>query len=147
MAVYEALWAPAPVHRTCAVRKHAESARMITNRCQAVGIPQELLHPDYLAGHSSDLCGKFHHHSIRISRISRPWLCTVNTGAKQHYYYAHLENHIPVSSSFLLLQDFKTLVIPTFVTISSAFALPTTFLCSTLITLTVHSNSCSHGTL
>ena len=147
MAVYEALWAPAPVHRTCAVNKHAESARMITNRCQAVGIPQELLHPDYLAGHSSDLCGKFHHHSIRISRISRPWLCTVNTGAKQHYYYAHLDNHIPVSSGFLLLPDFYPLVIPTFMTIWSAFALQIAFLCSTLTTLSGHSNSRFHSTV
>lgn len=82
MAVYEALWAPAPVHQMCAVSKHAESARMITNQCEAVGIPQKLLYPDYLAGQSSDLCGKFRHQSIRITRISRPRLCIVNTGAK-----------------------------------------------------------------
>jgi hypothetical protein len=117
MAVYEALWAPAPVHRTCAVGKHAESARMITNRCQAVGIPRKLLYPDYLAGQSPDLYDKFYHHSIRISLISRLRLCTVNTSAKQHYYYAHPENHITASSGFLLLQDSYPLVIPTFVTI------------------------------
>jgi hypothetical protein len=142
MAVYEALWAPAPVHRTCAVSKHAESARMITNQRQAVGIPQNLLHPDYLAEQSSDLCGTFHHHSIRISRISRARLCTVKTGAKQHYYYAHLKNHIPASPSFLLLQDFYPLVIPAFVTTLSVFV----FLCSTLTTLSGQSNSRSHGT-
>ena len=147
IAVYEALWAPAPVHRTCAVSKHAESARMITNRCQAVGIPRKLLHPDYLAGQSSEICGKFHHHSIRVSRISRPRLCTVNTGAKQHSYYAYLSNHIPTSPSFLLLQDFYTLVIPTFGTIRSAFALPTAFICSTMTTLSSHSNARSHGTV
>lgn len=79
---------------------------MITNRCQAVGILRKLLHLDYLAGQSSDLCGTFRYYSMRIPRILWPQLCAVNTGAKQHYYYAHLENYIPASSAFLLLQDF-----------------------------------------
>ena len=101
--------------------KHAGSARMITNQCNAVGIPQKLLCPDNQAKQSSDLCGRFRHQSIRISRISRLRLCTVNTGAKQDYCYAYLKNQTLASSGFLLLEDLYPIVSSTLVTISSAF--------------------------
>jgi hypothetical protein len=91
MAFYEALWAPAPVHRTCAVNKHAESARIITNQCEAVGIPQKLCYSDYLAWQPFNLCSKFCYYSVSKNTI-RQLRCRLLVSNKKSrvlllYYY------------------------------------------------------------